>query len=120
MHPNDPGASGITALAEPAAEVSAAGVTTRPAFIATKIQALASWKARAIALGDADSPKVSTWRVVTLPRFRWYFAGSVVSNFGTWLQNTAQVILSYQLTHSLFWVGVVTSAQFTSPLLLGP
>jgi predicted MFS family arabinose efflux permease len=108
------------ALAEPAAEVSAVEATTRPAFIATTTQALASWKARVIALGDADGPKVSTWRVVTLPRFRWYFTGSVVSNFGTWLQNTAQVILTYQLTRSVFWVGVVTSAQFTSPLLLGP
>ena len=71
-------------------------------------------------LGETDGPKVSTWRVVTLPRYRWYFAGSVVSNFGTWLQNTAQVVLTYQLTHSVFWVGVVTCAQFTSPLLLGP
>ena len=43
----------------------------------------------------------------------------MVSNFGTWLQNTAQVVLAYQLTHSVFWVGLVTSAQFTSPLMLG-
>ena len=120
MYLNDPDASGTMALAEPAAEVSAVEATTRPAFIAATTQALASWKARAIALGVADGPKVSTWRVVTLPRFRWYFTGSVVSNFGTWLQNTAQVILAYQLTRSVFWVGVVTSAQFTSPLLLGP
>jgi predicted MFS family arabinose efflux permease len=88
--------------------------------VATTTQALGTWRDRAISLGQADGPKVSTWRVVTLPRFRWYFAGSVVSNFGTWLQNTAQVILTYQLTHSVFWVGVVTCAQFTSPLLLGP
>jgi predicted MFS family arabinose efflux permease len=52
--------------------------------------------------------------------FRWYFLGSVTSDFGTWLQNTAQVILAYQLTHSVFTVGLVTFAQFTSPLLLGP
>jgi predicted MFS family arabinose efflux permease len=96
------------------------GSGTRPAFVAVTTGTFATWKARAIALGEADGPKVSTWRVVTLPRYRWYFAGSVVSNFGTWLQNTAQVVLTYQLTRSVFWVGVVTCAQFTSPLLLGP
>jgi MFS family permease len=52
--------------------------------------------------------------------FRWYFIGSVTSDFGTWLQNTAQVLLAYQLAHSVLTVGLVTFAQFTSPLLLGP
>ena len=51
---------------------------------------------------------------------RWYFAGSVTSDFGTWLQNTAQVILAYRLSHSVLVVGMVTCAQFSSPLLLGP
>jgi MFS family permease len=49
-----------------------------------------------------------------------YFVGSVVSDFGTWLQNSAQVLLAYQLAHSVLTVGLVTFAQFTSPLLLGP
>jgi predicted MFS family arabinose efflux permease len=122
VYPNDPAGPGTTALAEPAVEESGAAdaAAPRPAFVATTAQALVTWKDRAVALGEADGPKISTWRVVTLPRFRWYFAGSVVSNFGTWLQNTAQVILTYQLTRSVFWVGVVTCAQFTSPLLLGP
>lgn len=52
--------------------------------------------------------------------FRWYFTGSVTSDFGTWMQNTAQVLLAYQLAHSVLTVGLVTFAQFTSPLLLGP
>jgi hypothetical protein len=52
--------------------------------------------------------------------FRLYFFGSVTSDFGTWLQNSAQVLLAYQLTHSVFTVGLVTFAQFTSPLVLGP
>lgn len=134
MNRNDPGASGSTALAEPADEPGAdertgeadAAATppalptaVRPTFASAIARALLTVKA-SLELGDAGRPKVSTWQVVTLPRFRWYFAGSVVSNFGTWLQNTAQVVLTYQLTHSVFWVGVVTCAQFTSPLLLGP
>jgi MFS family permease len=52
--------------------------------------------------------------------FRWYFLGSVTSDFGTWLQNSAQVLLAYQLAHSVFTVGLVTFAQFSSPLFLGP
>ena len=52
--------------------------------------------------------------------FRWYFLGSVTSDVGTWMQNSAQVLLAYQLAHSVFTVGLVTFAQFTSPLVLGP
>jgi predicted MFS family arabinose efflux permease len=52
--------------------------------------------------------------------FRWFFFGSATSDFGTWLQNSAQVLLAYQLAHSVLTVGLVTFAQFTSPLLLGP
>jgi MFS family permease len=52
--------------------------------------------------------------------FRWYFFGSVSSDFGTWLQNSAQVLLAYQLSHSVLTVGLVTFAQFSSPLVLGP
>jgi MFS family permease len=51
--------------------------------------------------------------------FRWYFLGSATSDFGTWMQNSAQVLLAYQLAHSVLTVGLVTFAQFTSPLLLG-
>ncbi len=65
--------------------------------------------------------KGSPWGVLRQSRsFRWYFAGSVSSDFGTWIQNTAQVLLAYRLTHSVLTVAVVTCAQFSSPLLLGP
>jgi MFS family permease len=133
VNPYDPGTSGTTALAEPAdepntgEETGAAGdaalavlmTAVRPAFTAAIARAFLTVKA-SLELGEADGPKVSNWQVVTLRRYRWYFAGSVISNFGTWLQNTVQVVLTYQLTRSVFWVGVVTCAQFTSPLLLGP
>jgi MFS family permease len=64
--------------------------------------------------------KRSAWRVLAHGDFRLYFAGSVLSNIGTWLQNTAQVLLVYRLTRSVLAVGVVTCAQFSSPLLLAP
>jgi len=54
------------------------------------------------------------------PKFCWYFIGRVFSDFGTWVQNTAQVLLAYHLTHSVLTVAFVTCAQFSSPLVLGP
>ena len=62
----------------------------------------------------------TSWRALHNPSFRYYFAGSVTSDFGTWLQNTAQVLLAYRLSHSVVVVGLVTCAQFSSPLILGP
>ncbi len=62
----------------------------------------------------------SAWRALRYRSFRWYFAGSLLSNLGTWFQNTAQALLAYQLTHSVLAVGIVTCAQFSGSLLLGP
>ena len=67
-----------------------------------------------------DDQREASWQVLGYKEFRRYFAGSLVSNAGTWLQNTAQMLLAYQLRHSVFMVGLVTCAQFSSPLLLGP
>jgi predicted MFS family arabinose efflux permease len=98
----------------PAAEVDRAATPgfRRPALVAF---------GRALGIGGDYGPEGSIWHILTHSRFRWYFAGSVVSNLGTWLQNVAQVVLAYQLTrHSVFAVGMVSCAQFSSPLLLGP
>lgn len=64
--------------------------------------------------------RIFSWRALSNRSFRYYFVGSVTSDFGTWLQNTAQVLLAYRLSHSVLVVGLVTCAQFTSPLVLGP
>ena len=61
----------------------------------------------------------TAWQVLEHGQFRRYFIASVVSNFGTWLQNTAQVPLAYQLGRSVFFVGLVTCVQFSAPLLFG-
>jgi len=54
-------------------------------------------------------------------RFRTFFCGSVISDLGTWMQNTAQVLLAYQIAHhSVLMVGLVACAQFSSPLVLSP
>jgi predicted MFS family arabinose efflux permease len=67
-----------------------------------------------------DQGKSASWHVLGQRRFLVYFCGSLVSNLGTWLQNTAQMLLAYQLTHSAFAVGVITCAQFSGFLLVGP
>jgi predicted MFS family arabinose efflux permease len=64
--------------------------------------------------------KGSSWRALHHSDFRWYFAATVCSNLGTWLQNTAQMLLAYRLTGSVMAVGLVTCAQFSSVLFLGP
>jgi MFS family permease len=66
------------------------------------------------------SDPAGSWRVLRDDRVRAYFVGSAVSNVGTWLQNTAQLLVAYQLTHSVFDVGVITSLQFSGFLTVGP
>jgi MFS family permease len=49
--------------------------------------------------------------------FRLFFGGQLVSLIGTWMQNTAQGLLVYDLTHSEWLLGVVTAVN-TLPMLL--
>ncbi|MDZ7266058.1 MAG: MFS transporter [candidate division KSB1 bacterium] len=44
--------------------------------------------------------------------YRLFFAGQFVSFLGTWMQNTAQGWLVYQLTHSPAWLGVISFLGF--------
>jgi MFS family permease len=119
----DPGPVGATGLLEHADALSAIGspATTpvRP-IGAPPVRNFLRQVLVALGMTGGHGPRSSNWRALDHPKFRWYFIGSVTSNFGTWLQNTAQVVLAYQLTHSIFAVGLVSCAQFTSPLLLGP
>lgn len=62
----------------------------------------------------------SSWQLLGRRDFCLYFIGSLGSNLGTWLQNTVQVLLAYQFTHSAFYVGLVVSAQFAGTLFLSP
>lgn len=71
-------------------------------------------------LSKSGGRPTTSWRTLHNRSFACYFAGSVTSDLGTWLQNTAQVLLAYRLSHSVLVVGLVTCAQFSSPLVLGP
>jgi predicted MFS family arabinose efflux permease len=67
---------------------------------------------------EGQTRRSASWRVLKNRDFRCYFTGSVVSDLGTWFQNTAQVLLAYKLSHSALLLGMVTGAQYSSPLLL--
>lgn len=56
---------------------------------------------------------------LTVPNYRYYFAGQVVSNTGTWMQRIAQDWLVLGLTGSAFAVGITTAMQFLPMLLFG-
>src|SRR5450631_2417030 len=62
----------------------------------------------------------SAWLLLRQRDFRLYFIGSLVSNFGTWLQSTAQILIAYQVTHSVFVVGLIAAAQFAGMTLVSP
>ena len=53
-------------------------------------------------------------------QFRLYFLGSLICNLGTWLQSTAQIVIAYQFTHSVFTVGLIASAQFAGMIFVSP
>ena len=48
-----------------------------------------------------------TFSALKYYNYRLWFAGQVVSLVGTWMQSTAQGYLIYQLTKSLFYLGLV-------------
>jgi MFS family permease len=50
--------------------------------------------------------------------FRLFFAGQLISNTGTWLQNVAQSVLVKHITDSSLMVGVTNAALFFPVLLL--
>lgn len=63
------------------------------------------------ALIDAAEPAVARLpRIAQALRhrdFRLFWAGNLLSNIGTWMQNVAQGWLVLDLTNSAFWLGVV-------------
>src|SRR3954469_12445311 len=54
------------------------------------------------------------------PNFGIYSAGSAVSLIGMWMQRIAIGWLTWQLTESGFWLGVVAFADFFPVILIAP
>lgn len=60
-----------------------------------------------------------TFRALGERNARFYFGGLMVSNVGTWLQATAQVLLVRRLGGNGLELGIVLACQFAPLLLLG-
>src|SRR5579863_5045077 len=60
----------------------------------------------------------NTFASLRHPNFRLFFAGQLISLIGTWMQNTAQGWLVYELTGSKILLGVVAAVGSTPMMLL--
>jgi MFS family permease len=54
------------------------------------------------------------------PEFGLYSAGSAVSLIGMWMQRVAIGWLTWQLTKSGLWLGIIAAADFIPVLIIGP
>lgn len=61
-----------------------------------------------------------TFSSLAIRNYRIYATGSIISNIGTWLQNTAQAWLVLQLTGSGSALGVAVALQLLPSLLFSP
>lgn len=63
-----------------------------------------------------------TFASFTVKNYRWYFAGALVSNVGTWMQRTCQdwLVLVDLTDHSSTALGYVTALQFLAMPFLAP
>lgn len=66
-----------------------------------------------------SSDRVGMFASLRVRNYRYYFAGQVISNTGTWMQRIAQDWLVLTLTGSSFAVGITTAMQFLPMLLFG-
>jgi len=60
-----------------------------------------------------------TFRALSVPNYRLYFAGQLISMSGTWMQMIAQAWLVLKLTNSAVYLGLVVAMQFLPILLFG-
>jgi predicted MFS family arabinose efflux permease len=68
--------------------------------------------------------RLSQIRIIELPlrnrSFGLYSAGSAISLIGMWMQRIAVGWLTWQLTGSGFWLGIVAFADFFPVVMIGP
>jgi MFS family permease len=69
----------------------------------------------------ADKPDFSTaWQTLSLPSFRNYMAGNIVSQLGLWTQRIGVQWLTWSLTESPFWLGLIAAAEFFPIIVMSP
>ena len=61
--------------------------------------------------GRMNETRQGTFAALRHPNYRLWFIGQLISLFGTWMQNTAQGFLVFELTHSPEYLGFVGFAS---------
>lgn len=74
--------------------------------------------ADARAAGGSPGRRANAFAALRHPNYRLWFWGQMISLFGTWMQQTAQGFLIFQLTHSAVYLGYVGFASGASIWLL--
>jgi MFS family permease len=66
----------------------------------------------------ADASTV--WLTLKVPNFRNYTAGNFASQLGMWVQRIAVQWLTWELTHSPTWLGIIAFADFFPNIIVAP
>ncbi len=90
---------------------NAKNAATRPAMVPEEV----TGQPRRVVAGAL--PWRQTFAALRHRNFRLFFLGQMVSLIGTWMQNTAQSWLVYQLTGSKLLLGIVAAVS-SAPMLL--
>ncbi len=68
---------------------------------------------------ETTTPNATRFAALRYKNFTLLWAGLIVSNVGTWMQNVAQGWLVLQLTHSPLWLGLL-GLSFALPMIVLP
>ncbi len=60
------------------------------------------------------------WRTLTIPNYRNYMAGNFVSQLGLWTQRIAVQWITWELTGSTIWLGIIAFADFFPIVVMAP
>ena len=62
----------------------------------------------------------AAWRTLNIPNYRNYMAGNFVSQIGLWTQRIGVQWLTWELTGSPTWLGIIAFADFFPIVVMGP
>ncbi|MBT6093503.1 MAG: MFS transporter [Rhodospirillaceae bacterium] len=69
---------------------------------------------------NAEHEPNAIWRTLREPNYWRYVTGNGLSLIGTWMQRIAIGWLTWELTHSPTWLGIIAMADFFPVVFMGP
>jgi MFS family permease len=67
-----------------------------------------------------DTGVAAIWRTLKIPNYRNYMAGNIVSQTGLWTQRVGVQWLTWQLTGSPSWLGIMAFVDFFPIVVMSP